>query len=49
MLLLILVPLVEGRVSGWPGWSWLLLGLAVPAAAALVAWELRLDWRGGER
>lgn len=48
MLLLILVPLVEGRVSGWPGWSWLLLGLAVPAAAALVAWELRLDWRGGE-
>jgi EmrB/QacA subfamily drug resistance transporter len=48
VLLLILVPLVEGRVSGWPGWSWLLLGLAVPAAAALVAWELRLDRRGGE-
>ena len=33
VLLLILVPLVEGRVSGWPAWSWLLLGLAVPAAA----------------
>ena len=48
VLLLILVPLVEGRVSGWPGWSWLLLGLAVPAAAALVAWELRLERRGGE-
>jgi hypothetical protein len=48
VLLLILIPLVEGRVSGWPAWSWLLLGLAVPAAAALVAWELRLDRRGGE-
>ena len=43
---MILVPLVEGRVSGWPGWSWL-FRLAVPAAAALVAWEL--GWtRGGE-
>jgi MFS family permease len=30
VLLLILIPLVEGRVSGWPAWSWLLLGLAVP-------------------
>ncbi len=48
VLLLILIPLVEGRVSGWPGWSWLLLGLAVPAAAALAAWELRLERRGGE-
>ena len=48
VLLLILVPLVEGRVSGWPAWSWLLLGLAVPATAALVAWELRLEHRGGE-
>ena len=48
VLLLILVPLVEGRVSGWPGWSWLLLGLAFPAAAAGVAWELRLEHRGGE-
>jgi MFS family permease len=48
VLLLILVPLIEGRVSGWPAWSWLLLGLAVPAAAALVTWELRLEHRGGE-
>ncbi|HEX3958522.1 MAG TPA: MFS transporter [Trebonia sp.] len=48
VLLLVLIPLVEGRASGWPAWSWLLLGLAVPAAAALVAWELRLEHRGGE-
>ena len=48
VLLLVLVPLVEGRVSGWPAWSWLMLGLAMPAAAVLVAWEMRLDHRGGE-
>lgn len=48
VLLLILVPLVEGRVSGWPAWSWLMLGLAVPAAGGLWAWETRLDRRGGE-
>ena len=48
VLLLVLVPLVEGRVSGWPAWSWLMLGLAGPAAAALWAWEARLDRRGGE-
>ncbi|HVT66282.1 MAG TPA: MFS transporter [Trebonia sp.] len=47
-LLLILVPLVEGRVSGWPAWSWLMLSLAVPAGAVLTLWELRLDRRGGE-
>jgi EmrB/QacA subfamily drug resistance transporter len=48
VLLLILVPLVEGRVSGWPAWSWLLLGLAVPAGLALAWWETRLDRRGDE-
>jgi EmrB/QacA subfamily drug resistance transporter len=48
VLLLLLIPLVEGRVSGWPAWSWLLLGLAVPAAGALVAWEVRAERRGGE-
>lgn len=47
-LLLILVPLVEGRVSGWPAWSWLLLGLAVPAGVTLTWWEVRLERRGGE-
>jgi EmrB/QacA subfamily drug resistance transporter len=48
VLLLILVPLVEGRVSGWPVWSWLLLGLAVLAGQVLTWWEVRLDRRGGE-
>ena len=48
VLLLVLVPLVEGRVSGWPVWSWLMLGLAVPVAGILLVWERRLDHRGGE-
>jgi EmrB/QacA subfamily drug resistance transporter len=48
VLLLLLIPLVEGRVSGWPAWSWLMIGLSVPAAALLVAWEARLSRRGGE-
>jgi EmrB/QacA subfamily drug resistance transporter len=48
VLLLILVPLVEGRVSGWPTWSWLLLGLAVPVGLVLTWWEVRLEGRGGE-
>jgi EmrB/QacA subfamily drug resistance transporter len=48
VLLLVLIPLVDGRVSGWPLWSWITLAASVPAATILVAWELRLDRRGGE-
>jgi EmrB/QacA subfamily drug resistance transporter len=48
MLLLLLIPLVEGRVAGWPAWSWLMIGLTIPVAALLVAWESRLSRRSGE-
>jgi MFS family permease len=48
VLLLVLVPLVEGRGAGWPPWSWLMLGLAVPAAALLAYWEVLHERRGGE-
>jgi hypothetical protein len=37
-----------GRVTGWPLWSWLLLGLAVPVTGMLALWEVRLGRRGGE-
>lgn len=48
LILVLLFLLVEGRVSGWPAWSWLLLGLVLPAASALAWWELLLYRRGGE-
>jgi EmrB/QacA subfamily drug resistance transporter len=48
VLLLVLIPLVDGRVSGWPTWSWILLAASGPATAVLVAWEIRLARRGGE-
>jgi EmrB/QacA subfamily drug resistance transporter len=47
-LLLLMVPLVEGRQAGWPAWSWACLGGGVALAAVLAAWEIRLDRRGGE-
>lgn len=48
VLLCMLIPLVEGRVSGWPAWSWLMLSLALPVGAILMAWEIRLYHRDGE-
>ena len=41
-----LIPLIDGRVSGWPPWSWILLAASAPAGAVLAAWEIRLARRG---
>jgi EmrB/QacA subfamily drug resistance transporter len=48
VLLLVLVPLVEGRSDGWPLWSFVCLVGALPVAAGLGAWEIRFIRRGGE-
>jgi len=48
VLLLVLIPLVDGRVSGWPLWSWIVLAASVPAGAVLVTREVRLARLGGE-
>jgi len=48
VLLLVLIPLVDGRVSGWPLWSWLALAASVPVGAVLAGREVRLARRGGE-
>jgi EmrB/QacA subfamily drug resistance transporter len=48
VLLLMLVPLVEGRSAGWPLWSFVVLAAAVPVAAILKFWEVRLFHREGE-
>jgi EmrB/QacA subfamily drug resistance transporter len=41
-VLLVTVPLVEGREKGWPVWAWVLLALAAPMVLAFWAWE---SWR----
>jgi EmrB/QacA subfamily drug resistance transporter len=40
-LVLLLYPLVEGRQLGWPGWTYLMMGLSVPVLAAFTGYELR--------
>jgi MFS family permease len=46
-LALAVVPLVLGRDSGWPVWTWPCLALSPPALAAFAAWERRLAAGGG--
>jgi EmrB/QacA subfamily drug resistance transporter len=45
-VLALLLPLTEGRALGWPVWSWVLLAIVVPAGAAFVAVERRLESTG---
>lgn len=40
-LMLVMVPLVEGRAVGWPAWTFVSLGLSLPAFALFAAWERR--------
>jgi EmrB/QacA subfamily drug resistance transporter len=47
-LLLLLIPLVQGRQDGWPVWTWICFGCCVIVFAALAAWERRADRRGGD-
>lgn len=47
-LLLLLVPLVEGRDHGWPSWMIVCLLCAVPAFVALLAHERRVAAGGGD-
>ncbi|HET6166664.1 MAG TPA: MFS transporter [Marmoricola sp.] len=42
---LVLVPLTLGRDDGWPPWTWICIGSAVPLLAATVGWEWRLERR----
>jgi MFS family permease len=46
-LTLLVLPLTEGRATGWPAWTWACLVLVLPVLAALVGWQLRLESRGG--
>jgi len=46
-LVAIVLPLVDGRQEGWPAWSWIALGSAVPLAVAFVTHQRRKADRGG--
>ncbi|MFI9050732.1 MFS transporter [Streptomyces sp. NPDC053427] len=46
-LFLLVVPLVEGRASGWPAWTWLSLAGSAPAFVAFALVERRVAAAGG--
>jgi MFS family permease len=46
-MLVLLVPLMEGRAVGWPVWCWILLGIFPFAATALAVVEKRCEALGG--
>ncbi|MEU6994510.1 MFS transporter [Streptomyces sp. NPDC046465] len=41
-LVLVLLPLSLGRTEGWPVWSWICMGAAVPVAVGTLFWERAL-------
>src|SRR6185295_14834655 len=45
---LALVPLTLGHDEGWPAWTWACLAACVPVFALTLAWERKLNRRGGE-
>ena len=47
-VLLVLLPLVQGRDWGWPTWGWALLGAGVLVLAGFLRFESALARRGGE-
>lgn len=47
-VVLILLPLVQGREWGWPVWGWALLGVGIALLAGFLAFERSLARRGGE-
>lgn len=47
-VLLVSVPLIEGRAAGWPAWTVVSFLAAVPVFALFAAWETRVLRRGGD-
>jgi MFS family permease len=45
-VVLVILPLTEGRSAGWPWWTWLMLAACVPVLGAFAWWESRVE-RGG--
>jgi MFS family permease len=47
-LALALVPLTVGADQGWPPWTWVALGAALPVFAVTLRWQRALERRGGQ-
>ncbi|WP_303704761.1 MFS transporter [Celeribacter baekdonensis] len=45
-IVLLVLPLIEGRVLGWPWWTFAALLACVPMMVGFVLWERRLSKRG---
>jgi predicted MFS family arabinose efflux permease len=46
-LLLIVIPLVLGRTTGWPAWTWIALAAAIPVFAGFLTVQRRTANTGG--
>ena len=45
-VVLVVLPLTEGRAAGWPWWTWTMLAACVPVLVAFGWWESAME-RGG--
>jgi MFS family permease len=45
-VVLVILPLTEGRAAGWPWWTWLMLATCVPVLGGFAAWEWQMERRG---
>lgn len=46
--LLLVFPIVQGRVDGWPGWTFIVMAAGLLGFLVLAWWERRVQSRGGE-
>jgi MFS family permease len=45
-VVLVVLPLTEGRAAGWPWWTWAMLAACAPVLAAFGWWESSMERRG---
>src|SRR5262249_31235704 len=45
-VVLVILPLTEGRTAGWPWWTWLMLAACIPVAGSFAWWESSMERRG---
>ena len=45
-VVLVVLPLTEGRAAGWPWWTWTMLAACVPVLGAFGWWESSMERRG---